>query len=204
MQMFVEAKRHQPSVIYVPEFGRLIDSDNSVYATLLPLLSSLLASLPPSAPILVVAVVEATTTQEGISDRDSLDDEWPPEALAMFKGAVRIAVEAPSVESRRLFFKELLDSARKPSANSLGLNAVDANGIPLGRNGKPKKKRVLEKLEIAPPLPPPEPSREERERVEEADRRLVAVVKFRLGPVIGELKRKFKRFGKGVRDSFST
>lgn len=62
----------------------------------------------------------------------------------------------------------------------------------------PRKKRVLEKLAIAPPLPPREPTAAELQQQEQNDARLREYLKFRLGPIIIELKKRYKRFCKAI------
>jgi hypothetical protein len=55
---------------------------------------------------------------------------------------------------------------------------------------------VLEVLPVAPPLEPKMPSAAEMAVLEENDQRIVTLLKYRLGPILTELKRKFKRFTK--------
>ena len=51
-------------------------------------------------------------------------------------------------------------------------------------------------LPVAPPLEPKKPSAAELAVLEENDQRIVTLLKYRLGPILTELKRKFKRFTK--------
>lgn len=62
----------------------------------------------------------------------------------------------------------------------------------------PRKKRILEQLAIAPPLPPRQPTAAELEQQAQNDSRLKEYVKFRLGPILQELKRRYKRFSKPI------
>lgn len=64
----------------------------------------------------------------------------------------------------------------------------------------PRKKRVLEELPIAPPLPPREPSAAELEAQAQSDARIREYLKFRLGPVIAELRKRNKKFCKPIGD----
>ena len=64
-----------------------------------------------------------------------------------------------------------------------------------------RKKRVLEELPIAPPLEPRQPTAAELAVQEENDQRILTLLKFRLGPILAELKRKHKRFTKPARVS---
>ena len=64
----------------------------------------------------------------------------------------------------------------------------------------PRKKRVLEELPIAPPLAPRLPSAAELEQQAQNDARLREYLKFRLGPILIELKKRFKKFLKPIGD----
>lgn len=80
------------------------------------------------------------------------------------------------------FFQSLLKDVSRPP-----------NQFP---DGIPRKKRVLEELPIAPPLEPRAPTAVELAIQQESDQRTLTLLKFRLGPILTELKRKFKRFTK--------
>lgn len=58
----------------------------------------------------------------------------------------------------------------------------------------PRRKRVLEKLAIAPPPPPRVPTAAEIQQIEQADLRQLEYLKWKLGPVLNELKKRYKRF----------
>lgn len=80
------------------------------------------------------------------------------------------------------FFGNLLEAIRrKPSEYT---------------DAMPRKKRVLEELPVAPPLPPREPTAAELVQQAQNDAKLKEYLKFRLGPILQELKRRFKRFSK--------
>lgn len=70
-------------------------------------------------------------------------------------------------------------------------------------DGVRRRRRVLETLPLAPPPEPRQPSAAELAVQEESDKRVMTVLKYRLGPVVTELKRKFKRFTKNARVRFS-
>lgn len=69
----------------------------------------------------------------------------------------------------------------------------------------PRRKRVLEKLAIAPPPPPKVPTAAEIAQLEQNDQRLLEYLKWRLGPVLNELKKRYKRFQRSlyVRSNFA-
>jgi hypothetical protein len=58
------------------------------------------------------------------------------------------------------------------------------------------KKQILEELPIAPPLKPCQPTAAELALQEENDNQIIVLLQYQLGPLLTELKRKFKRFTK--------
>lgn len=171
MQLFVEAKRHKPSVIYIPA---LLGWCAAVPEAARLTMKTMLDTISPTDPILLLAVVEG--------DIVSL-----PQDVRGWFGFSRdnyVSLAAPSTEQRQAFFAGLLDTTRKPP-----------NKFP---DAVKRKKRVLEQLPVAPPLPPREPSKAEVAAQAEADARTIEQVTYRLAPVLGDLKKKFKRFTKSV------
>lgn len=139
----------------------------------------MLDSLSPSDPILLLAVV------------DGPFQALPRDVRSWF-GLIRenrVALSHPSAEQRRKFFDNLLDDLRRPP-----------NQFP---DGVKRRKRVLEELPIAPPIEPRQPSAAELALQEENDQKIVTLLKYRLGPILTELKRKFKRFTKRAAVSVS-
>ena len=94
----------------------------------------------------------------------------------------RVQLFGSTSEQREKFFEGLLHDVTRPP-----------NHFP---DGVKRKKRVLEELPIAPPLEPRAPSAAELAVQEENDQRVITLLKYRLGPILTELKRKFKRFTK--------
>lgn len=62
----------------------------------------------------------------------------------------------------------------------------------------PRRKRVLEELEIAPPPPPRAPTAAEIKAQEEGDQRLLEYLKWKIGPILNELKKRYKRFTRSL------
>ena len=58
----------------------------------------------------------------------------------------------------------------------------------------PRRKRILEVLPIAPPPPPKAPTEAEIKELEVNDLRQMEYLKWRLGPLLNELKKRYKRF----------
>lgn len=169
VQLFVEAKRLQPSIIYIPS---LVGWCAAVPETSRSTVRAMLDTLAPTDPILLLAVVDGPFLS------------LPRDVRAWF-GPIRenrIDFRSPTRAQRDTFFQGLLDDVgRKPSEFPDGVK---------------RKKRVLEELPIAPPLEPRKPTVAELAVQEEQDARLVTLLRYRLGPILTELKRKFKRFTK--------
>ncbi|THH05437.1 hypothetical protein EW145_g4792 [Phellinidium pouzarii] len=176
VQLFIEAKRHQPSVIYVPS---LLGWCAAVSETARTTVKAMLDTLSPSDPILLLAVVDGPFIS------------LPRDVRSWF-GATRenrVLFSHPDPDKRRTFFTELLNDVRRPPTQ-----------FP---DGVKRKKRVLEELPIAPPLEPRQPTVAELAVQEENDQRILTLLKYRLGPILTELKRKHKRFTKPARDEYN-
>jgi hypothetical protein len=94
----------------------------------------------------------------------------------------RVEVTPPGAAQREAFFEDLLKDVQRPP-----------NQFP---DGLKRKRRVLEELPLAPPLEPRQPTATELAMQQESDHRLITLLRYRLGPILTELKRKFKRFTK--------
>lgn len=171
VQLFVEAKRNQPSIIYIPS---LLGWSAAVSETARTTVRSMLDGLAPTDPILLLAVV---------------DGAWsaiPRDVRAWFGVGKehRVALDAPAAAKRAAFFAELMKHVRRPPSEFP--DAVK------------RRRRLLEELPIAPPLAPRQPSEAELRILEENDLRTIAQLKHRLNPVLLDLKRRFKRFTKAA------
>ncbi|KAF8632421.1 hypothetical protein AX17_004862 [Amanita inopinata Kibby_2008] len=176
VQLFVEAKRRQPSVIYIPSLAgwcaAVVEASRST-------VRAMLDTLAPTDPILLLAVVDGDFTS---LPRDVKSWFGPTKAN-------RIALTVPTEDQRITFFESLVkDICRPPN---------------MFADGMQRKKRVLEELPIAPPLEPRQPTVAELALQEANDQRTIALLKYRLGPILTELKRKFKRFTKRASDEYS-
>ncbi len=132
----------------------------------------MLDTLAPTDPILLLAVV------------DGQFSDLPRDVKTWFGPTQdnRIALGPPTTSQREEFFDSLLkDIQRPPNQFSDGVQ---------------RKKRVPEVLPIAPPLEPRKPTVAELALQEENDQKVITLLKYRLGPILAELKRKFKRFTK--------
>jgi hypothetical protein len=132
----------------------------------------MLDTLAPTDPILLLAVVDGPFS--------SL-----PRDVKVWFGPTRdnrVQLSSPSSSQREAFFDGLLKDVQRPP-NQFA-------------DGMKRRKRILEKLPIAPPIEPRKPTAAELALQEENDQRIITLLKYRLGPILTELKRKFKRFTK--------
>lgn len=132
----------------------------------------MLDGLAPTDPVLLLATVDGEFTS------------LPRDVRAWFGTSreQRIALTKPGIEKRERFFEPLVRDVTRPP-----------NEFP---DGIKRRKRILEDLPIAPALEPRAPTAAELAVQQEADLRTIALLKYRLGPILSELKRKFKRFTK--------
>jgi len=132
----------------------------------------MLNTLAPTDPILLLAVVDGPFSC------------LPRDVRAWFGHTKenRIELGKPSAPQRQAFFDNVMKDICRPPSN-----------FP---DGMKRKKRVLEELPIAPPLEPRQPTAAELALQEETDQRVITLLRYRLGPILTELKRKFKRFTK--------
>ncbi|PFH47155.1 hypothetical protein AMATHDRAFT_77336 [Amanita thiersii Skay4041] len=176
VQLFVEAKRHQPSVVYIPS---LVGWCAAVAETSRSTVRSMLDTLAPTDPILLLAVVDGEFSS------------LPKDVKSWFGPTKnnRIVLTSPTEDQREAFFEGLVkDICRPPNMYADGMQ---------------RKKRVLEELPIAPPLEPRQPTAAELALQDANDQRTIALLKYRLGPILTELKRKFKRFTKRANEEYN-
>jgi hypothetical protein len=132
----------------------------------------MLDTIAPTDPILLLAIVDGPFCS------------LPRDVRAWFGPTRdnRVHVSSSTPHQRERFFEDLLKDIQRPPNHF-------ADGVK-------RRKRVLEELPIAPPLVPRQPTAAELAVQEENDARVIALLKYRLGPIMDQLKRKFKRFTK--------
>lgn len=138
----------------------------------------MLDTLAPTDPVLLIAVVDGRLS------------DLPADVRAWFGPTRdnRVELERPTGLQREKFFQALLDDVCRPPNHFA--------------DGMKRKKRVLEVLPIAPPIEPRAPTAAELSAQQDADARTLAILKYRLGLIMTELKRKYKRFTKRATVSF--
>lgn len=181
IQLFTEAKRHKPSIIYLPDISRWQDT---IPPTTLSTFYSLVNSLLPSDPVLILGVLEYPKT---------LEEDSITQCLFPHHDDDRFCLQPPKDSWRHDFFRTVMELIKKPA-------------IEFPPDAEHRKKRVLESL---PPAPPEdgstknaavEPSREEIKAQRKKDRQTLNLLKIRLQPMMDHIKVKYKRFRTGVID----
>lgn len=176
IQLFVEAKRHKPSVLYIPG---IVHWSRSVSDSVKTTFKALLDGLTDADPVMLLGIAEAPL--------DELDDEV--HSWFNFLDDDLVEISRPDDESRRVFFQEIFDHIIRPPTE-----------FP---DALPRRKRVLEELPKAPPRPPRKLTQAELQQQVENDNKLLEHLKYRLGPVLAELRKKFKKFTRDVWDEYN-
>jgi SpoVK/Ycf46/Vps4 family AAA+-type ATPase len=175
IQLFTEAKRHKPSVVYIPNVQNWFET---VGQTVVSTFLGLLRSVTPTDPILLLGILEE-------------DGETDPEMLRSFFGFSKknlYGLRPPERPWRHEFFMALIEYLKASPAD-----------FPDPEN---RKKRKLETLEIAPP-PPSKPSppltKAQLKAQKKKDHQTLNLLKIRIQPIMDQIK-KYKRFRTGVID----
>lgn len=170
--MFLEVKRHKPSVIYVPSvdvfWDFLADSARSAF-------KNMLKSIRPSEPVLLLATAEVEVLH---MDEELLKD------LFGFSKKNRAVIQRPDRAMRIEYFSNIIDTARK-----------SPNDFP---DPADRKLRVLEELPLAPPPPPRVLTKEEIKAERKADLHSLNVLKTRLQPIMDQIQKKYRKFRQPV------
>lgn len=175
VQQCTEARRLRPSVLYVPELDRwpLVLSE-SVRRTF----GALLDSFAGDDAVMLLGSSEVPLNE--LPDDMRCWFGWLP---------VHVELNYPDSAVRAAFFRDISRLAARPPTEF-----ADA---------LPKRRRVLEELPIAPPRPPRQLTAYELRVQEENDARQLEHLKFRLGLVLGELRKKFKKFTRDVWEEYN-
>ncbi|XP_034552830.1 ATPase family AAA domain-containing protein 2-like isoform X2 [Notolabrus celidotus] len=170
-QIFVEAKRTSPSVLYIPHIGQWWETVGpALKATFL----SLLSSIPAFAPILLLATCSLRYDQLSVELQELFRLEY---------GEV-FHVQVPTNRERRNFFEDLIlnQAARAPASR------------------KKAVLRALEVLPVAAPPPQRQLTEEETQRLEEQEEGTLRELRLFLRDVTNRLSqdKRFKAFTKPV------
>lgn len=175
-QQFQEARRLMPSVLYVPDVDRwpMLYSEH-----LHEMMGALLHGLHAQDRIMLLATSDTPARLLPASIRVWFGN-WPWHLFAL---------QPPSEAQRRDFWRDVAAQAARPPTQF-------ADAVP-------RRLRVLEDLPKAPPRPPRMPTQVELHQQVEHDARLLEHLKFRLGSVLAELRKKFKKFMRDVWDEYN-
>uniref|UniRef100_A0A8C7HU71 ATPase family AAA domain-containing protein 2 n=1 Tax=Oncorhynchus kisutch TaxID=8019 RepID=A0A8C7HU71_ONCKI len=170
-QMFCEAKRTSPSILYIPHIQRWWDTVGSALrATFL----SLLQDIPSFSPILLLATCNVPHSSLFPEVQDLFCAEY---------GEV-LQVQVPTPQERRNFFDDLIlnQAAKAPASQKKAVLAA------------------LEVLPVAPPLPPRMLTEKEQQRLEEQEEDTLRELRLFLRDVTNRLSqdKRFKAFTKPV------
>ncbi|XP_030606598.1 ATPase family AAA domain-containing protein 2 isoform X3 [Archocentrus centrarchus] len=170
-QIFVEAKRTSPSILYIPHIGQWWETVGpALRATFL----SLLSSIPAFSPILLLATCNLPYYQLSTE----VQELFRPEYGEVFH------VQVPTSRERRDFFEDLiLNQAAKVPASK-----------------KKAVIHALEVLPVALPPPPRQLTEEETQRLEEQEEDTLRELRLFLRDVTNRLSqdKRFKAFTKPV------
>ncbi|XP_017265508.1 ATPase family AAA domain-containing protein 2 isoform X2 [Kryptolebias marmoratus] len=170
-QIFVEAKRTSPSILYIPHIGQWWETVGpALKATFL----SLLSSIPAFSPILLLATCSLHYDQLSVEVQELFRVEY---------GEV-FQVLVPTSRERRDFFEDLIlnQAAKAPTSK------------------KKVVLHALEVLPVAPPPPPRQLTQEECRRLEEQEEDTLRELRLFLRDVTNRLSqdKRFKAFTKPV------
>ncbi|KAM9852704.1 ATPase family AAA domain-containing protein 2 [Aulostomus maculatus] len=170
-QIFVEAKRTSPSILYIPHIGQWWETVGpALRATFL----SLLGSIPAFAPILLLATCSLQYSRLSAEVQELFRLEYDE----VFH------VPVPTSRERKHFFEDLIlyQAAKAPACTKKAvLNS-------------------LEVLPVAPPPPPRQLTKEEAQRLEEEEEDTLRELRLFLRDVTNRLSqdKRFKAFTKPV------
>ena len=175
VQLFTEVKRHKPSIIFIPNVDTWYETVGSAALTTF---LSLVRSVPPTDPVLLLGVQES---------RDSEVGTEMTKDLFGFSKRNQYQLVRPSRASRIEYFTPVLEYINK---------SPDSFPDPADR-----KKRVLETLLPAPKEAQPAskpPTKEELRLQRKRDRYVLSLLKRRVQPIMDQIKLKYKKFRFGV------
>ncbi|KAL2155991.1 hypothetical protein VTH82DRAFT_735 [Thermothelomyces myriococcoides] len=190
VSLFTEVKRHKPGVIYIPGVDIWW---SSLTETALTTFTTMLRSIPPTDPILLLGTAECPPEQLapeilkelfGFSKKNRAVVERPERVR--YKTILGVADQGSHIlqENRLEFFENIISHLKKSPTD-----------FPDPAN---RKKRVLEDLPVAPPPPPRTLTAEEIKAQRKADLRALNHLKIRLQPIMDQINRKYRKFRQPV------
>ncbi|KAK8139131.1 Tat-binding 7 [Apiospora sp. TS-2023a] len=163
--LFTEVRRQKPSVIYIPNVDTWYHAMEGPPITVF---LAMLRSIQPTEPILVLGTADC--------DLESLDAGLRRDLFGFSKGNC-IEITRPSSTKRHEYFSLMLSHLRRFPKD-----------FPDPMN---RKKRILEKLPLAPPPPTESPQQGGRKG---RYRRVLNLMKVHLQPIMEQINRKYRKF----------
>jgi hypothetical protein len=176
VQLFNEARRHKPSVIYIPNVDIWY---TTVSDSVIRLLKGLLRSLPPNEPVLLLGIMELDPSSE-----DSQPDRNLVRDLFGYSRESHVRLERPSAQQRHAYFESICKWI-----------SMSPTEFPDPEN---RKKRTLPQLEKAP-IPVQQEkvmSKQELKAQQKGDRHTLNLLKIQLNAIMEQLKRTYRGFFK--------
>ncbi|KAI8960293.1 AAA-domain-containing protein [Daldinia sp. FL1419] len=165
---FAEARRQQPSVIFIPNVDMWYDT---LAGPALTAFMSMLRTIQPTDSIMVVGTAE--------KELDQISPDLKRDIFG-WSSSNFVEIARPMKENRREYFDRILGHIRRPPKD-----------FPDPAN---RKKRVLEVLPVAPPPPPRQMTLEEIDAENLLYRKALNLLKIHLQPIMDQIKRKYKAF----------
>ncbi|CUS07282.1 unnamed protein product, partial [Tuber aestivum] len=173
VQLFVEVKRHKPSIVFIPDVDTWY---SSIGQQGLITFKSLLRSIPANDPVLVLGVTN--------SDLEDLDPTLLHDLFG-FSKRDRFRIPMPNEEARRKYFDRLISYIQKAPTE-------------FPPDPSTRRKRELPVLPVVPPPPPRAMTKEERKAQEAKDKQIKNWLKMRLFYAIDTVRSKLRRFKKPI------
>lgn len=173
--LFTEVRRHKPSVIYIPNIDIWYDTLAGTVA--LVTFTTMLKSIPPTDPVLVLATAERTK-EEFAANPNLISDYFG------YSRNSRVEITPPDRQARLAFFNKTLELITLPSGK-----------FPDPTN---RPKRKLQVLPVAPRIEPPPPTKADIKALKKKDHQFLNALKIQLQPIMDQINRKYKKFRQPV------
>lgn len=172
IHLFLEVRRHTPSIIYIPDIDNWL---NVLPLTAITTFSSMLERLDFSDQILFLAL-----SSSPLSELHPQLREWFSSKQSVY------SLQYPTRDSIIAFFQPILELIKASPTELPG--------------GIPRKRRVLPELPLAPDPPPFTSQKITLKQTKQADMRLLNKLKIKLNALLGSLRARYRKFKKPLID----